>query len=103
RPALVLTDADMPDLDGHSLCRLLKQDPATRSVPVIIMSGTMMEERDVIAGLEGGADDYVLKPFPMRVLVARIHAVLRRFHPEPEAATQLKARGIVLDPEAREA
>ncbi len=103
RPALVLTDADLPDLDGHAVCRLLKQDPATRSMPVIIMSGTMMEERDIIAGLEGGADDYVLKPFPMRVLVARIRAVLRRYHPEPQAAQQLKARGIVLDPEAREA
>ncbi|MBI5202566.1 MAG: response regulator transcription factor [Elusimicrobia bacterium] len=103
RPSLVLTDADLPDLDGHAVCRLLKQDPATRSLPVIIMSGTMMEERDIIAGLEGGADDYVLKPFPMRVLIARIRAVLRRFHPEPQAAQTLKARGIVLDPEAREA
>lgn len=103
RPSLVLADADMPDLDGHALCRLLKRGEATRSVPVIIMSGSMMDERDIIAGLEGGADDYVLKPFPMRVLAARIRAVLRRFHPGPEAAQRLKARGIVLDPEKREA
>jgi DNA-binding response OmpR family regulator len=103
RPALILTDADMPDLDGHALCRLLKKDEGTRSIPVIIMSGTMMEERDIIAGLEGGADDYVLKPFPMRVLLARIHAVLRRYNPAPEATQQLRARGILLNPETREA
>lgn len=103
KPSLILTDADMPDLDGHALCRLLKKETGTRAIPVIIMSGTMMDERDIISGLEGGADDYVLKPFPMRVLLARINAVLRRYHPAQEVTQQLKSRGIVLDPETREA
>jgi DNA-binding response OmpR family regulator len=101
-PDLVLADADMPGLDGHTLCRVLKKDPKTKAIPVIIMSGTMMEEKDIVAGLEGGADDYILKPFPMKVLLARIRAVLRRFEPSPETARKLKARGIVIDPAARE-
>lgn len=101
-PDLVLLDADMPDLDGHTLCRTLKKDPRTRSVPVIIMSGTMMDEKHIVEGLEGGADDYILKPFPMKVLLARIHAVLRRFSHGPDAARILEREGIELDPSARE-
>lgn len=101
-PDLVLADADMPGLDGHTLCRVLKKDPRTKDIPVVIMSGTMMEEKDIVAGLEGGADDYILKPFPMKVLLARIRAVLRRFETAPAAAKKLKARGIELDPAARE-
>ena len=101
-PDLVLADADMPGLDGHTLCRVLKKDPKTKAIPVIIMSGTMMEEKDIVAGLEGGADDYIIKPFPMKVLLARIHAVLRRFEASPAAARKLKARGLSIDPAARE-
>ena len=101
-PDLVLTDADMPDLDGHALCRLLKQDPRTSRMPVLIMSGTMMDEGHIVAGLEGGADDYILKPFPMKVLLARIHAVLRRFAQGPELKQTLEREGIELDPAARE-
>lgn len=101
-PDLVLSDADLPGLDGHTLCRVLKKSPQTRAIPVIIMSGTMMEEKDIVAGLEGGADDYILKPFPMKVLLARIHAVLRRFEPASEVARELKVRGIELDPASRE-
>lgn len=101
-PDLVLADADMPGLDGHTLCRVLKKSPKTQAIPVIIMSGTMMEEKDIVAGLEGGADDYILKPFPMRVLLARIRAVLRRFEATPAVERKLKAKGIELDPAARE-
>lgn len=102
RPDLVLTDADMPDLDGHALCRALKADLRTKSLPIIIMSGTMMDEAHVVAGLEGGADDYILKPFPMKVLLARIHAVLRRFTRGPQVEQTLKRQGLELDPAARE-
>jgi len=101
-PDLILADADMPGLDGHTLCRVLKKDPKTKAIPVIIMSGTMMEEKDIVAGLEGGADDYIIKPFPMKVLLARINAVLRRFEASPAAARKLKARGLSIDPAARE-
>lgn len=100
-PDLVLTDADMPDLDGHSLCRALKKDPRTAGVPVVIMSGTLVEDEDVVAGLEGGADDYLFKPFPMKVMLARVNAVLRRYAPTPDAARVLKRGGLELDPAGR--
>lgn len=102
KPDLILTDADMPGIDGHALCRVLKKKTATRGIPVIIMSGEMIEEKDVVAGLEGGADDYVVKPFPMKVLLARIRAVLRRYESAPGVRESLKRCGIQLDPASRE-
>lgn len=102
KPDLVLTDADMPTLGGHALCRSLKRAKATRHLPVIIMSGELMEDADVVLGLESGADDYILKPFPMTVLFARIRAVLRRYDMAPEAKAELKAGGLELDPAGRE-
>ncbi len=102
-PDLVLTDAEMPGLDGHSLCRVLKREPSTSGLPVIIMSGEMVEERDIVAGLDGGADDYIIKPFPVKVLVSRIKAVMRRYAKSPEKLKKLQKCGIELDPSAREA
>ena len=100
-PDLVLTDADMPDLDGHALCRALKKNPRTAAVPVVIMSGTLTEEDDVVSGLEGGADDYLIKPFPMKVMLARVHAVLRRYAPSADATRLVKRGGLELDPAGR--
>lgn len=77
RPDLVLTDARMPEFDGLSLCRELKR-PGRRSVPVVIMSGELMDPEEVVDGFESGADDYLLKPFSMEHLVARLRAVLSR-------------------------
>ncbi len=102
-PDLVLTDADMPGLDGPSLCKALKKDPRTAAVPVVIMSGTQVDEDDVVAGFEVGADDYLTKPFPMRVMLARVNAVLRRYGPTPEARQVLKRGRLELDPAGREA
>ncbi|TPW20203.1 MAG: DNA-binding response regulator [Elusimicrobia bacterium] len=102
KPDLVLTDADMPTLGGHALCRALKRARATRQIPVVIMSGELMEDADVVRGLEGGADDYILKPFQVPVLVARLRAVLRRYDMTPDAAAALKAGGLELDPVGRE-
>jgi len=101
-PDLVLTDAMMPGMDGPALCRVLKRKKGTRHIPVIIMSGEMMEEADIVAGLEGGADDYILKPFPMKVLLARIKTVLRRFEGSAKTRETLKKFGIELDPATRE-
>ncbi|OGR59888.1 MAG: hypothetical protein A2X36_13655 [Elusimicrobia bacterium GWA2_69_24] len=101
-PDLVLTDADLPGLDGHALCRALKKGGATRGIPVIIMSGQMVAEQDVVSGLEGGADDYVIKPFTMKILLARINAVLRRYGRPLGSDGLLKRGGIELDPAARE-
>lgn len=101
RPDLILTDAEMPGLDGHALCRVLKKEAATLKIPVILMSGQRMEDKDMLAGFEGGADDYVFKPFSLSVLTARVQAVLRRYESESRAAPKAKKRGLALDPEAR--
>jgi len=76
-PDLVLLDLMLPGMDGLDVCRTLKQDPAARDIPVIIVTAKG-EETDVVLGLELGADDYVTKPFAPRELLARVKAVLRR-------------------------
>jgi phosphate regulon transcriptional regulator PhoB len=77
RPHLVLLDLMLPGMDGIELCRLLKQDDETRTIPVIMLTAKS-EESDVVLGLGIGADDYVTKPFSPRELLARIKAQLRR-------------------------
>ncbi len=76
-PDLLVLDLMLPDVGGLEICRRLKQAPETRDIPVVMVTARG-EESDVVAGLELGADDYVVKPFSPRVLLARIHAVLRR-------------------------
>ncbi|MBI3973973.1 MAG: response regulator [Chloroflexi bacterium] len=71
RPDLVLLDIDMPVLDGLSVCRLLKANPVTRDIPVLIVSARCSEE-DVRRAREAGADDYVLKPFSPIELLKRV-------------------------------
>lgn len=76
-PDLVVLDLMLPGLDGIEVCRRLKQDPVTRSIPVIMLTAKG-EESDIVLGLGVGADDYVTKPFSPKELLARVHAVLRR-------------------------
>lgn len=76
-PDLVLVDWMLPDMSGLELTRSLKKDDATRDVPIIMLTARA-EEEDKIRGLEGGADDYITKPFSPRELLARVRAVLRR-------------------------
>lgn len=77
RPELVLVDWMLPDMSGLELTRLIKREAGTRDLPVIMLTARAAEG-DKVAGLDGGADDYVTKPFSPRELVARINAVLRR-------------------------
>jgi two-component system, OmpR family, phosphate regulon response regulator PhoB len=79
-PDLVLLDLMLPDLSGFEVCRLLKSDPATRGLAVVILTARG-EEIDRVVGFELGVDDYVVKPFSVRELVLRVSAVLRRSHP----------------------
>ena len=78
-PSLIVLDLMLPGLDGLEVCRQLKEDEATQSLPVIILTAKGSEE-DVIAGFDVGADDYITKPFSPKVLAARVAAVLRRSH-----------------------
>jgi len=77
QPDIILLDVIVPGLNGWEVCRRLKQDPATRGIAVIMVTGRV-EEGDKVLGLEMGADDYVTKPFSPRELIARVRAVLRR-------------------------
>ena len=76
-PDVVLMDWMLPDVSGLELTRQLKRDPDTREIPIIMLTARVQED-DRVAGLEGGADDYVTKPFSARELLARIKAVMRR-------------------------
>ncbi len=92
-PDLVLLDLMLPGMDGLEVCRRLKEDAGTRSVPVVMVTAKG-EESDVVLGLGLGADDYVPKPFSPRELLARVRAVLRRTARQDE--TTVKER-IVRD------
>lgn len=80
---LLLLDLALASEDGMEMLRALRREG--RMVPVIIMTGTRMETEDTVHGLEEGADDYLHKPFALAELLARIHAVMRRHRPEPQA------------------
>ena len=83
RPDLILLDAMMPGLSGFEVLRQLKADAAVRSIPVIMVTAKG-HERDVLTGLRGGAIDYIVKPFSLKELSARVELALRR---EPPATT----------------
>ncbi|MCC7256840.1 MAG: phosphate regulon transcriptional regulator PhoB [Gammaproteobacteria bacterium] len=80
RPDLVLVDWMLPDSSGLELMRTLRRDESSRDLPIIMLTARA-EERDKLTGLEGGADDYITKPFSARELLARINALLRRASP----------------------
>jgi len=82
RPDLVLLDLMLPDISGTEVCKQLKEHPATRTIPVIMLTARG-EEIDRVVGFELGADDYVVKPFSVRELLLRIQAILRRGRGEP--------------------
>ncbi len=102
-PDAVLCDAEMPGMDGYEVCRQLKKRAGTGRMPVIIMSGARVGEQDMVAGFEEGADDYVLKPFSLSVLLARLKAVMRRYDAAASMDETLKRCGIELDPAGRTA
>jgi DNA-binding response OmpR family regulator len=81
-PDLVVLDLMLPEMDGLEVCRRLRGDPATASLPLIMLTAKT-DEVDRIVGLELGADDYLAKPFSPKELVARVRAVLRRARPAP--------------------
>ena len=86
RPDLVILDWMLPSLSGIEVCRHLRRKPATREIPVIMVTARG-EESDKIRGLNIGADDYVTKPFSLPELMARVRALLRRAQPVPQKGT----------------
>ena len=101
RPDVALLDLMLPGLDGLEVCRQLRGDAATRRLPIIMLTARG-EEVDRVVGLELGADDYVVKPFSPRELLARIRAVLRRVE-GPESPATGRTTGDLHVDEARHA
>ena len=97
-PDLVLLDLMLPGLDGLEVCRRLKKEPKTAAIPVLMVTAKD-DESDVVTGLELGADDYIVKPFRMKELVARVRTALRRQRPAAlDKEAPVRAGGIEIHP-----
>ncbi|MEW5950597.1 MAG: response regulator transcription factor [Elusimicrobiota bacterium] len=83
-PDIVLTDVEMPGLSGFDFIKILRENPKFSSVPAIMMSGKRISEIDMIEGYHKGSDDYLVKPFSMQVLSAKIKNILKRAYPDRE-------------------
>lgn len=77
KPDLVVLDMNLPGLSGLDVCRRLKQDPATRHIPVIILTGEARETALKVESLDAGADDYLFKPLGGKALLARVRSILK--------------------------
>lgn len=97
-PDLILLDLMLPEVDGLIVCRLLKNDPRTKKIPVVMLTAKT-DEQDRVTGLELGADDYITKPFSPREVVLRINAILRRLQSsnENDEVNQIETHGVVID------
>src|SRR5512136_2583427 len=93
KPDLVVLDLNLPRIDGLDVCRTIRRESDT---PVIMLTARV-EEQDRLIGLELGADDYVVKPFSPREVVARVRTVLRRVRPAPSTPESITATDVTLD------
>ena len=97
KPDLILLDLMLPDLDGFAVARKLKDDPKKRHIPIIMLTAKG-EESDIVTGLELGADDYIVKPFSPRILIARVRTLLRRLDTSNSKNDILEIKDLVIDP-----
>ena len=95
-PDLIVLDLMLPGMDGKEVCRSLKSNPATQTIPVLMLTAKA-EEMDRVIGFELGADDYVTKPFSPRELILRIKAILRRRLVGPEDAKVIRIGDLLVD------
>lgn len=102
KPTLIILDIMLPGIDGLEVCRQLKSHSELAKTPIVMVSA-LGEEKDVVAGLELGADDYVSKPFSPGVLIARIKSVIRRSGAAPvDKEAILSIEGLKVNPIRRE-
>ena len=101
RPDLILSDADMPGLDGQALCRTIKSDPSLSAIPFLLMSGRRIGEDDILSGYEGGADDYLVKPFSLPIMLAKVRTAIRNSGGRGRASAGLPEAGLEIDNEGR--
>ncbi|WP_457638719.1 response regulator [Persephonella sp.] len=97
RPDIILLDIMLPDVDGLEFCKMVKSDPETEGIPIIMITAKSTEI-DKIVGLELGADDYITKPFSIREVVARIRAILRRTR-KTSSHSVIKLEGLEILPD----
>ena len=102
-PDLLLLDLMLPGIQGLDVCRILKSDQDTKNIPIIMVSALGQEE-DIVIGLETGADDYITKPFSIKVLLARVETVLRRGSGQngQDSDKSIEISGIIIKPRRRE-
>lgn len=102
-PSLIILDLMLPGLDGWEVCRVLKSDPKTKAIPLMILT-VLGQEEYRLRGLELGADDYLAKPFSVRELLARIRALLRRtrMNTEDKKSSYLRIGPLAIDMERHE-
>jgi DNA-binding response OmpR family regulator len=77
KPDVILLDLNLPGVGGMELCHRMKGDPRLSHIPIVILTGAYKEVRDRVRGLERGADDYILKPFDLDILLARLNSISR--------------------------
>ncbi|OGR00857.1 MAG: DNA-binding response regulator [Deltaproteobacteria bacterium RIFOXYD12_FULL_55_16] len=103
KPELIVLDLMLPGLSGFEVCKLVRKDPKTRNLPIVMLTAKS-EENDMAMGLDLGADDYITKPFSPKVLISRIKAALRRKEGLAEEGSEgrnkgtLTVHGITIDP-----
>ena len=98
-PDLIILDLMLPDVDGMEVCRVLRQQPQSRKIPIIMLTARG-DEIDRVVGFELGADDYVQKPFSIRELVLRVKSILRRS--KDDRSDMLRAGRVQIYPERRQ-
>jgi two-component system phosphate regulon response regulator PhoB len=98
RPDLIVLDLMLPDISGTEVCRILRQSPQTRGIPILMLTAKT-DAIDRVVGFEVGADDYVTKPFSVRELVLRVKAILRRSSSTEEPAESLNLGVLRIDVE----
>jgi two-component system phosphate regulon response regulator PhoB len=95
-PSLIVLDVMMPELDGFEVCKMLRRDPATAAIPILMLTAKAAE-MDRVLGLELGADDYLVKPFSPRELILRIRKILKRQEDQPDATDRLQVGELLVD------
>lgn len=99
QPHLILLDVNMPEMNGFEVCMRLREQPTTRTIPIVMLTTSSgLDSR--VTGLNLGADDYICKPFHVRELVARLRARLRRREMEQRETGELEVGNLVLEPKA---
>lgn len=102
KPDLIILDLMLPRMDGWEVCRRLKSNKETASIPIIMLTARR-EETDLVEGLDLGADDYIKKPFSLAELTARVGAILRRVQIADESRQRVEEGDLILDFESQTA